>query len=129
MERQSHGSGKPWEEIVGYSRVVRVGNQVHVTGTVAADDDGNALFPGDAGAQTDHILAMIQKYLAQVGAELRHVVKTRIFVTDITRWESVGKAHGKYFRQIKPATTMVEVSGLIGPDFLVEIEAEAIVHD
>lgn len=129
MKRECHGSGKPWEAVAGYSRVIRVGNHVHVTGTVAANDKGEALFPGDPGAQAEHILAMIETYLAKVGAAMHHVVRTRIYVTDITQWEAVGSAHGKRFSQIRPVTTMVEVSGLIGPDFTVEIEAEAIIHD
>lgn len=128
MDRKNIGSGKPWETLVGYSRAVRVGNHIHVAGTVAAGANGEGLFPGDAGGQTTQILATIEKALKELGADLRHVVRTRIFVTDITQWESIGTAHGRAFAQIRPVTTMVEVQKLIGPEFLVEIEAEAIVH-
>lgn len=127
MERQNIGSGKPWEALVGYSRAVRVGNHVWVSGTVAAGDSGEALFPDNPGAQTTQILTTIEKALKEVGAELEHVTRTRIYVTDISHWESIGSAHGRFFAQIRPATSMVEVAKLIGPDFLVEIEAEGII--
>lgn len=129
MERKSIGSGKPWETLVGYSRAVRVGDHIHVAGTVAAGSNGEVLFPGEPGKQTRQILATIEKALKELGGQLRHVVRTRIYVADISQWESIGMAHGQVFEQIRPATTLVEVSRLVGPDFLVEIEAEAIVHD
>lgn len=113
---------------MGYSRAVRVGNHIAVTGTVATDDSGTALHTGDAGAQTAVAIDRIESALRQLGASLGDVVRTRIFVTDIDRdWEAVGRAHGERFAAIRPATTMVEVRKLIGPDFLVEIEADAIV--
>lgn len=128
MNRQQVSSGAPWESIVGYSRAVRVGNHIAVTGTVATDDSGTALHTGDAGAQTAVAIDRIESALRQLGASLGDVVRTRIFVTDIDRdWEAVGRAHGERFAAIRPATTMVEVRKLIGPDFLVEIEADAIV--
>lgn len=129
LERTNIGSGKSWEALVGYSRAVRVGNQVQVAGTVAAGPNGEGLYPGDPGAQATQILAAIEKALREVGAELRHVVRTRIYVTDISHWESIGTAHGKVFSHIRPVTTLLEVAKLIGPEFLVEIEAEAIIHD
>lgn len=128
MKRTQIGSGAPWESIVGYSRAVRVGGHIAVTGTVAADDQGRPLHPGDAAAQTRAALDRIEWALGQLGAELSDVVRTRIYVVDIARdWEAIGLAHGERFKAIRPATTMVEVSGLIDPGFLVEIEADAIV--
>lgn len=120
-------SGAPWEARVGYCRAVRAGPHVWVTGTVALNDDGSVHAPGDAGAQAARCFEVIGKALNTVGAELSDIVRTRMFVTDISRWEEIGAAHGAVFRDHPPATTMVEVSRFIGPDFLVEIEADAFV--
>jgi enamine deaminase RidA (YjgF/YER057c/UK114 family) len=120
MERTNYATESPWEPIVGYSRAVRVGNVVHVAGTTAPE-------AGDAGAQTAEALRKIEAALRRAGAELAHVVRTRIYVTDIAQWEAVGRAHGAVFGGIRPAATMVEVSRLIDPAMLVEIEAEAII--
>lgn len=126
LERTNYSTGAPWEALVGYSRAVRVGNIIEVTGTVAVDENGQPVSPGDAYAQTRFILEKIEDVLNRAGATLRHVVRTRIFVTDIARWEEYGRAHREFFEQIRPCTTMVEVSRLIHPDYLVEIEATAI---
>ena len=126
MNRKNISSGAAWEDVVGYSRAVRVGNVVEVAGTTAVED-GRVVGENDPYAQTRHILAKIEKALAEAGATLRDVVRTRMFVTDIARWEEVGRAHGEFFRDIKPAATMVEVNALIDPALLVEIEVTAIV--
>jgi len=124
--RQNIASGAPWEESIGYSRAVRVGNVIEVAGTTATDGE-TTIAVGDMYGQTRFILQKIEKALQQAGAGMQDVVRTRLFVTDISQWEAVGRAHGEFFGQVKPATTMVEVKALIRPDLLIEIEVTAII--
>ncbi|MEO7922855.1 MAG: RidA family protein [Chitinophagaceae bacterium] len=126
MKRTNYSSGAKWEDIVGYSRAVKVGNTVEVTGTVAVDEDSLLVGRDDAYAQTRFIIEKIEKVLQKAGASLKDVVRTRMFVTDISRWEEYGKAHGEFFKDIKPCTSMIEVKGLIAPEYLIEIEATAV---
>ena len=129
MEKQLISSGAKWESIVGYSRAVRVGNHIEVAGTTAVDNNGEVVGANDAYLQTKTVLQIIEKALQDASSSLEDVVRTRIFVTNISHWEEVGKAHGEFFKDIRPASTMLEISKLINPEMLVEIEATAIIRD
>ena len=128
MERTNYSSGAKWEDIVGYSRAVKIGNRVEVTGTVAVDENNNLVGPGNAYEQTKFILGKIEKVLQNAGASMKDVIRTRMFVTDISKWEEYGRAHGEFFSAIKPCTSMIEVKGLIDPAYLIEIEASAVIN-
>ena len=127
--RRNISSGTPWEAIVGYSRAVRIGAHIWVSGTTATDDNGQVFAPGDAAAQTRYALQKIERALIQAGASRQHVVRTRMFVTDISQWEAIGRVHGEFFGDVRPASTMVEVSKLVDPGHLVEIEVDAFTGD
>lgn len=127
MERTLYSSGSKWEDIVGYSRAVKVGNWVEVTGTVASDENGRVVGPGDPYLQTRYIYQKLEKVLAEAGAAMKDVIRVRMFVTDISRWQEYGRAHSEFFQTIKPCNTMVEVSALIEPEYLVEIEMTAVI--
>jgi len=129
MKRTNYSSGAKWEDIVGYSRAVKIGNTIEVTGTVAADDNSNLVGGNNAYEQTKFILQKIERVLEKAGASLQDVVRTRMFVTDISRWEEYGKAHGEFFKDIKPCTSMIEIKGLIAPEYLIEIEATAVTSE
>lgn len=127
MHRTNYSSGAKWEDIIGYSRAVRVGNFVEVTGTVAVDESGKVVGENNAFAQTKYAYQKIEKVLIQAGASFKDVVRCRMFVTDISRWEEYGQAHAEFFKEIKPCLSMIEVSAFIEPEFLVEIEVSAII--
>ena len=128
MEIKRISSGAKWEDIVGYSRVVVAGNRVMVTGTTSVDENGDIIGIGDAYAQTKYIFQKITKYLKEAGTSMENVVWNRMFVTDITKWEDIGRAHAEFFKDIKPCATMVEVKGFVHPDMMVEIETEAVIN-
>lgn len=126
MQRTNYSSGAKWEDIVGYSRAVKIGNVIEVTGTVAVDENNLLVGKGNAYEQTKFIISKIEKVLHGAGGSLKDVVRTRMFVTDISRWEEYGKAHGEFFKDIKPCTSMIEISSLIEKDYMIEIEATAV---
>jgi enamine deaminase RidA (YjgF/YER057c/UK114 family) len=125
QERQKYFSGTKWESVVGYSRAIKVGERIYVTGTTATDEQGNIVGPGDAYAQTVQAIRNIERALKALGAGLENVVRTRMFVTDISRWEEFGRAHGEFFSETRPCATMVEIAKLVDPDMLIEIEVDA----
>jgi len=127
MQRTNYSSGAKWENIVGYSRAVKTGNTIEVSGTVAVDDNGNTVGINDAYTQTRFIIQKVEKVLQQAGSSLKDVVRTRMLVTDISRWQEYGKAHGEFFTGIFPCTSMIEVKALIDPEYLIEIEVTAII--
>ncbi len=127
LNRKSYSSGAKWESIVGYSRAVRIGNTIEVSGTCAVDDDGKPFEPDNPYLQTKRSLEIIQHAIESLGGSMADVIRTRMFVVDIEQWEEIGRAHGEFFSEIRPVTSMIEVSNLIGPEYLVEIEATAIV--
>ena len=129
MQKTLYSSGAKWESIVGYSRAVKVGNTIEVTGTVAVNDQNELVGGNDAYEQTRFIIQKIASVLERAGASLKDVVRTRMFVTDISRWEEYGRAHGEFFASIRPCTSMIEVKGLIAPEYLIEIEATAIITE
>jgi len=127
-ERQNISSGTSWETIAGFSRAVRIGNVIHVSGTTATDENGSVVGLNDPHAQTTYIIRKIERALNQAGASLSDVIRTRIYVTDVNQWEMVARAHGEFFNEIRPANTLVEVSALVGEGYLVEMEAEAVIQ-
>jgi enamine deaminase RidA (YjgF/YER057c/UK114 family) len=129
MQRINISTGTKWEEAIGYSRAVKIGNIIEVTGTVAVDGSGELVGEGNMYLQTKFIFLKIEGVLAQLGAKMSDVIRTRVFVTDISKWEEVGKAHGEFFANVKPALTMVEVSKLIAPEYLIEIEVSAYLNE
>ncbi|WP_337044902.1 RidA family protein [Emticicia sp. 17c] len=129
MSRINISTGAKWEDIVGYSRAVKIGNLIEVTGTVATDNSGELVGKNDPYIQTKFIILKVEKVLEQLGAKLADVIRTRIYTTDISQWEKIGKAHGEFFQTIKPCTTMVEVKSLIDKDYLVEIEFTAVLEE
>lgn len=129
MQRQNFSSGAKWEEVVGYSRAVKINNLIEITGTVAVDENNTLVGINDAYLQTKYIIQKIEKILQSAGASLKDVIRTRMFVTDISKWQEYGRAHGEFFSEIKPCTTMVEVAKLIAPEYLIEIEATAIIDE
>src|SRR5690606_37836031 len=126
VERKKVFSGAPWEKVVGYSRAVRAGNLIEISGTIAVGPDGQVVGKGDAALQTQWIIEKAANVLVELGSALEHVIRTRIYVTDIGLWEEIGRVHGTFFESIQPATSMIEVKGLIGPEYLVEIEFSAL---
>lgn len=128
-QRQKHSSGTKWEKLAGYSRAIRTGNWVHVSGTTATDDDGQLVGAGDTYAQTVFIIRKMERALNALGASLEDVARTRIYLTDISQWEGVARAHGEIFGEIQPANTLLEVSNLVGEGYLVEMEADAVIGD